>query len=202
MSTPVLHLLAGSNGAGKSTLAELVLIPRTHLPFVNADLIAEQLWPGDRVEQARRAAEVSKRAAHERERLIAAGASFITETVFSHPSKLDLIRRAQAGGYTVALHVVMVPEGLAVERVSDRVAVGGHTVPEAKVRERFRRLWQLVAQARTMADRADFYDNSRLDRPFRRVAVYEYGQPVGQPSWPAWTPRSLHEGPAAETAES
>lgn len=45
-------MLAGSNGAGKSTLAERVLIPRTHLPFVNADLIAEDLWPGDRERQS------------------------------------------------------------------------------------------------------------------------------------------------------
>lgn len=191
MSTPVLHLLAGSNGAGKSTLAGEILIPRTHLPFVNADLIAEQLWPGDRSEQARRAAEVSRLAAEERVRLMAQQASFITETVFSHPSKLDLLREAQILGYTVSLHIVMVPEDLAVERVADRVAYGGHTVPEEKIRGRYRRLWELVARARQMADRSDFYDNSSLDEPFRRVAVYEYGQPVGHPDWPAWTPAPL-----------
>lgn len=191
MSTPVLHLLAGSNGAGKSTLAGEILIPRTHLPFVNADLIAEQLWPGDRSEQARRAAEVSRLAAEERVRLMAQQASFITETVFSHPSKLDLLREAQILGYTVSLHIVMVPEDLAVERVADRVTYGGHTVPEDKIRGRYRRLWELVARARQMADRSDFYDNSRLDEPFRRVAVYEYGQPVGRPDWPTWTPAPL-----------
>lgn len=191
MSTPVLHLLAGPNGAGKSTLAESILIPRTHLPFVNADLLAEQLWPGDRDEQSRRAAAVSQLAAGERDRLMAEKVSFITETVFSHPSKVDLLRRAQLFGYTVSLHIVMVPEDLAVERVADRVTFGGHTVPEDKIRGRYGRLWELVARARAMVDRADFYDNSSLDEPFRRVAVYEYGQPVGQPSWPAWTPAPL-----------
>jgi predicted ABC-type ATPase len=117
LSTPVLHLLAGSNGAGKSTLAELVLIP--------------------------------------------------------------------------GLHVVMIPEELAVARVVDRVAAGGHAVPEDKVRARYARLWELVARARAIADRADFYDTSSLDEPFRRVAVYEYGQPVGRASWPSWTPAAL-----------
>ena len=34
---PVLHLLVGPNGAGKTTFAERVLLPTTHLPFVNAD---------------------------------------------------------------------------------------------------------------------------------------------------------------------
>lgn len=191
MSTPVLHLLAGSNGAGKSTLAQEILIPRTHLPFVNADLIAEQLWPDDRAEQARGAMQVSQLAAEERTRLLGQQISFITETVFSHPSKLDLIRQAHLVGYTVCLHVVMIPEDLAVARVADRVAFGGHAVPEDKIRGRYDRLWGLVAQARRMADRADFYDNSRLDVPFRRVATYEYGQPVGQPRWPDWTPAPL-----------
>ncbi|WP_127782956.1 zeta toxin family protein [Rhodococcus sp. X156] len=191
MGTPVLHLLAGSNGAGKSTLAQEVLVPRMHLPFVNADLIAERLWPDDRAEQQRRAGEVSRLAAQERDRLMAQQTSFITETVFSHPSKLDLLHHAQVCGYTVSLHVVMIPEGLAVARVTDRVAHGGHAVPESKIRQRYQRLWELLAQARGRVDRADFYDNSRLDEPFRRVAVYEYGQPVGTPAWPLWTPAAL-----------
>jgi len=117
--------------------------------------------------------------------------SFITETVISHPCKLDLLRQAQIVGYTVALHIVMVPEDLAVERVADRVTYGGHTVPEDKIRGQYGRLWGLVAQTRHMADRADFYDNSSLDEPFTRVATYEYGQLVGQPNWPGWAPSPL-----------
>ena len=30
--------------------------------------------------------------------------SFVTETVFSHPSKVDLVRAAAAAGYQVTLH--------------------------------------------------------------------------------------------------
>jgi predicted ABC-type ATPase len=190
VSTPVLHLLAGSNGSGKSTFAE-ILIARTHLSFVNADLIAGELWPGDRDEQVRHAAEVSVLAAEVRERLLDERSSFITETVFSHESKVELVRQAQQRGYTVHLHVMLVPEDLAVERVADRVETGGHLVPEEKIRGRYGRLWRLVAQARDLVDRADFYDNSSLDRPFRRVAVYEYGQLVGNPDWPVWAPRAL-----------
>ena len=44
---PVLHLLVGPNGAGKTTLFERVLSPITHLPFINADVLARQHWPGD-----------------------------------------------------------------------------------------------------------------------------------------------------------
>jgi predicted ABC-type ATPase len=190
VSTPVLHLLAGSNGSGKSTFAEL-LVKRTHLTFVNADLIAAEMWPGDRDEQSRRAREVSILAAEERERLLDARRSFITETVFSHQSKLALVRQALDRGYVVQLYVMLVPEDLAVERVADRAEVGGHLVPAEKIRGRFVRLWGLVAQARDMVDRAEFFDNASLDQPFRRVALYEYGQVVGTPDWPAWTPPTL-----------
>ena len=122
---------------------------------------------------------------------MAESASFITETVFSHPSKVDLVARASALGYLVHLHVVMVPESLAVARVAARVALGGHDVPADKVRERYARLWPLVATARDVADRATFYDNSRAARPFRVVAAYDHGRLVGRAGWPAWTPVSL-----------
>lgn len=194
MSTPVLHLLAGSNGAGKSTLAERILIPRMHLPFINADLIAERMWPGDRDRQSLEAREVSRMAEVERARLLEQRASFITETVFSHESKLDLLRQAERLGYSVTLHVVMIPEDLAVARVADRSLAGGHLVPEDKIRGRYARLWTLVAQARAIADQAEFYDNSSLDHPLRRIARYEYGQQVGQSDWPEWTPGVLRDG--------
>jgi predicted ABC-type ATPase len=188
VSTPVLHLLAGPNGAGKTTFVTEVLGPVTHLPFVNADLIAAELWPD---EQAEHAYEASRAAAAERNRLLAARASFITETVFSHPSKVDLVARAATLGYLVHVHVMLVPESLSVARVAARVAQGGHDVPTAKVKERYARLWPLVAAARDLADRATFYDNSRAAKPFRVVATYDRGRLVGEPSWPAWTPDAL-----------
>jgi len=183
-----LDLIVGPNGAGKSTIVDLVLGRR--IPgsvFVNADLIAAKRWPQDPVGHAYEAAEI---AAATRSALIAAGQPFIAATVFSHPSKIDLVREAQAAGYTVVLHVVLVTEDLAVERVAHRVRAGGHDVPEDKVRERFRRLWELVAQAADLADSTTFYDNSRLDGP-RIVANLSGGQIVGHHSWPDWAPTAL-----------
>lgn len=193
MSTPLLILLAGSNGAGKSTLAEEVLIPATRLPFVNADVLAEEQWPGDRKSQQSGAAEVSELAAQIRTDLIAQRASFITETVFSHPSKVELVRQAQAAGYQVWLHVVLIPEELAVERVADRVDDGGHHVPETKIRQRYQRLWTFVAQAARLADQTVFHDNSSLDDPLRPIATFHHGSAVGVPQWPLWTPPALLE---------
>jgi predicted ABC-type ATPase len=183
-----MHLLAGPNGSGKSTFVAEVLQPVTHLPFVNADVIAHEQWPGAETEHAY---DASRAAAEERTRLMAAGASFITETVFSHPSKIELVGHAVAVGYVVHLHVILAPETVLVARVASRVAQGGHDVPEHKVRERYARLWPLVATARDLADRTTFYANTRAASPFRVVATYERGRLVGTPAWPTWTPSVL-----------
>lgn len=188
MADPVLHLLAGPNGSGKSTLYERVVGPVTHLRFVNADQLAAERWPDDAEAHAY---EASRLAADAREALLARGESFATETVFSHPSKLTLVGNARAAGYIVALHVVAVPVELTVARIADRVARGGHRVPEVKVRERYARLWPLLASAVRQADRATVYDNSRAAVPFRVVAEFFNGAPLAAPAWPTWVPAEL-----------
>lgn len=183
-----LDLVVGSNGAGKSTFVAFTLAPL--LPgsvFVNADEIARQRWPHDPATHSYDAARV---AAQTRTRLIGAQRPFIAETVFSHPSKLDLITEAHAQGYTVVLHVLLIPESLAVERVRLRVLAGGHSVPEEKIRERYRRLWGLVAEATTRSDLATIYDNSRISGP-RIVAQFSQGEQIGRATWPDWTPDDL-----------
>jgi len=189
MADPVLHLLAGPNGAGKSTLYEKVIGPTTNFEFVNADVIAQR-WPEDPAGQSYAAAVV---ATQRRVQLIEQRASFVTETVFSHESKLELVDQAVAAGYLISLHVVMVPEDLAVARVVNRVDLGGHTVPEAKIRGRFRRLWPLVVTAIRRVDQATVYDNSRAAHPFRLVARIEHGALIDAPDWPAWAPMPLRD---------
>jgi predicted ABC-type ATPase len=183
-----LDLVVGPNGAGKSTFVRLTLAPvLPHATFVNADLIARQRWPDDAETHSYEAARI---AAATREALIARREPFIAETVFSHPSKLDLLRAAAGAGYYTAVHVVLVPEALAVARVAARVVAGGHAVPEEKIRGRYRRLWPLVADAIVLADTATIYDNSRRRGP-SVVADFSHGFVVGQPLWPDWAPLTL-----------
>ena len=183
-----LDLVVGPNGSGKSTFVRLTLAPcRPGVPFVNADLIAERRWPDDPEAHAYEAARI---AAATRTALVARGRPLIAETVFSHPSKLDLLREATAADYYSAVHVLMVPEELAVARVAARVAAGGHAVPEDKIRGRYQRLWPLVADAIGWADTATAYDNTTRDGP-RPVAVWSHGFAVGDPAWPGWAPAPL-----------
>jgi predicted ABC-type ATPase len=186
-----LHLVVGPNGSGKTTFVEEFLaleLPR--YAYVNADEIAKARWPADAAAHSYEAARV---AAETRAHLIASGRPFIAETVFSHRSKLDLVRSAQAAGYQVVLHVMLVPEGLAVRRVAYRVQAGGHDVPERKIRERYRRLWSLVAQAVSMADRAVLYDNSRRTGPVK-IAEFFGGLSIGAATWPEWAPEPMVPG--------
>jgi len=183
-----LDLVVGCNGAGKSTFIELTLAPL--LPgsvVVNADEIAKHRWPDAPAEHAYEAAEI---AAQTRAKLIDLGESFIAETVFSHPSKLDLLDSAHDSDYTVLVHAVLIPEELAVHRVRHRVLAGGHDVPEHKIRARYQRLWILVADAAMRADSATFYDNSAARGP-RIVAQISGGFVVGAVAWPTWTPQAL-----------
>jgi predicted ABC-type ATPase len=188
VATPVLHLLVGPNGAGKTTFYERVLGPATGLPFINADLIAAARWPD---EVAARAYDAAALAAEERRAAIASGRSFASETVFSHPSKLELLRLAAGAGYRCYLHVILIPEELAVARVAVRVQLSGHAVPEGKIRARFRRLWGLVRQAIAQVDEAQVLDNARAATPFRVVARYAGGAQLGPAAWPTWTPPEL-----------
>jgi predicted ABC-type ATPase len=183
-----LDLIVGPNGAGKSTFAQEILAEQ--LPgilFVNADLIAAERWPEDPQGHAYDAAKIAETT---RSALIENGKQFIAETVFSHPSKLALVDQAQAADYYVALHVLMLPEDLAVARVAARVEHGGHSVPENKIRERYRRLWPLVIVAAAKVQSAAFWDNSTLDGP-ELVAELANGQLLAPPKWPSWTPDVL-----------
>jgi predicted ABC-type ATPase len=183
-----LHVVVGPNGSGKTTFVTEFLAPE--LPsyaYVNADEIAKARWPADSDAHAYEAARV---AAKTRAHLIAAGRSFIAETVFSHPSKLHMVRSAREAGYQVVLHVMLVPEELAVRRVAYRVRAGGHDVPEHKVRERYQRLWGLIAQAISLAHRAVAYDNSLFAGPVKIAEFFE-GLPSGAATWPAWAPEPM-----------
>lgn len=187
---PLLHLLAGPNGAGKSSYVCDVLMPATHLPLINADEIAAERWPDAQAEHAYEAARIAE--AQRRDR-IAEGASFISETVFSHPSKIELVSDAVDAGYLVHLHVIIVPVELTVQRVLERVRRGGHEVPEQKIRERYERLWGHLRGAIRIADVTEVLDNSGARAPFRPCALFEHGVLIGTPGWPAWTPDLLRE---------
>ena len=127
-------IIAGPNGAGKTTLAREYL-PKD-LPFVNADLIAAELAAAGAPASDARAGRLmlEELDAHAR-----AGRSFALETTLSGRSYVPRIQRWRALGYAVQLIFLELPSPeMAVRRVRLRVRQGGHDIPEAVVRRRFR----------------------------------------------------------------
>lgn len=183
-----LDLIVGPNGAGKTTLYERVIYPgRPGLPFVNADVIAAARFGESAARMSYAAAEI---AANTRSVLIDARLDFCTETVFSHPSKVDLIDAAVTAGYDVVLHVVMIPVNLSARRVAARVAAGGHDVPADKITTRYERIWPNVVAAVHRCRRSVVYDNSHDAGPIE-VAAFRSGLADYPPRWPDWTPDVL-----------
>ena len=123
-----LYIIAGCNGAGKTTASYTVLPEILDCrEFVNADEIAKGLSPFNPSSVAIEAGRLMLKRIGE---LLSAGVSFSVETTLSTRSYINLIHQAQSQGYSVSLIYFWLnsPE-LAIERVKQRVANGGHDVP-------------------------------------------------------------------------
>ena len=161
MSRPIFHLFAGPNGAGKLTLYRALVANGTiggGLEFVNADLYERDHLqhiadPQQRSEAARDWAD------RRRATLLDAKVGFVSETVFSHESKLGLISQAQALELSGALYVVSVddPKRL-LARVKQRVAEGGHHVPPDRILQRYPRTMANLKKAVRLADLVFIFD--------------------------------------------
>ena len=155
------HLLAGPNGAGKSTLYRALVregLLGPPLEFVNADLHEREYL--QHIANAQERSEAARAWADARRaRLLADRTPFASETVFSHPSKLALIKEAQRHGFTVALYIVALDDpARLLDRVAQRVREGGHPVPPERILARYPRTMAHLTQAVQWADAAYLYD--------------------------------------------
>jgi len=128
-------LIAGPNGAGKTTFAREVLRLRNpQLVFLNADEIQrESAAFGNPVSAGR---ELIRRL----DQLEQDGTSFAVETTLSSRSYVKRLHTWSELGYRTTLHFIELPSAAyAIDRVSRRVAAGGHAIPAEDVRRRFDR---------------------------------------------------------------
>ncbi len=159
-----LYIISGCNGAGKTTASYTVLPEILHCKeFVNADEIAKGLSPFN----SESAAIQAGRLMLERiEFLLERDESFSIETTLATRSYINLVKRAQAKGYRVKLLFFWLntPE-LAIRRVAERVAKGGHNIPERIIKRRYvsgiKNLFKLFMN---QVDYWDIYDNSECPR--------------------------------------
>jgi predicted ABC-type ATPase len=157
---PSVVVLGGPNGSGKSTAAVRFLHDTLSImEFVNADEIARGLSPfnpsGVAVQAGRIMLERMDELAHR-------GESFAFETTLASRSFAPWLKSLQSKGYRFRLFFVWLrtPE-LNVIRVAQRVALGGHNIPEETIRRRYSRsITNLFDLYLPIADSWEIVDNS------------------------------------------
>ena len=116
--------------------------------------------------------------------------SFSFETVFSHPAKIDILRRAQAAGFKTYMYFVATENPVInVNRIKERVALGGHDVPEEKTRSRYLRCMEQVRYALPYLNRAYFFDNSTQQSLYLAEYESEAGFTLHSELLPSWFKR-------------
>jgi predicted ABC-type ATPase len=153
-------ILAGPNGAGKTTFAREFLTCEAGCPvFINADYIAHGLSPFSPEDAAAKAARLM---INELESYISQRRSVAFETTLSGRRYMRLIPQWREYGYRVKLIFLFLASAeVAVARVANRVAQGGHDIPEHVIRRRYemgRRNFEETYKP--LVDSWALYDNS------------------------------------------
>ncbi|HEY5805368.1 MAG TPA: AAA family ATPase [Lysobacter sp.] len=158
-SRPVLYVLAGVNGAGKSSVGGH-LLERAGLTWFNPDTFARELIADTGCDQAHANAAAWQEGMRRLDEALAHGRHYAFETTLGGRTV-----PARVNAATHTHDVLMWFCGLSspeqhIARVKARVAVGGHDIPEAKIRERYpAALENLIALMPKLAH-LQVYDNN------------------------------------------
>jgi len=154
------YIIAGPNGSGKTTFAKKFLPDYAKCPnFVNADLIAQGLSPFS----PRAAAMKAGRLVLEQVRSLAErNTDFAFETTLSGKSYISFLKYLEEKGYSINIFFLWIPNAeLAINRIKDRVANGGHDVPATDVKRRFHRgIYNFLNYYRPLADTWLLFNNA------------------------------------------
>jgi predicted ABC-type ATPase len=153
-------VFAGPNGAGKTTLFNDML--RGDIPYINADEIAHEL---DAVSGAIDTLRAGRLAVERRNALVSQRKRLSIETTLAGNSALTFMRLAKEAGFQISLAFVGIDSAeLSRARIDDRVAEGGHDVPQDAVVRRHPASLKNLARAASVADSVLVFDNSGLER--------------------------------------
>lgn len=167
MTLPIRQIvvIAGPNGAGKSTLAPILLRDQLGLlEFINADTVAAGL-SGFQPETA--ALEAGRIVLKRMCELAARKLSFAFETALATRSYANWLAGLKQDGYRVSrLYVWLQSPELALRRVQQRVAAGGHDIPAEVIRRRYGKgVRNFFSLYQPLADEWGVYDNSAAGAP-------------------------------------
>ena len=164
---PHLSIIAGPNGSGKSTCGPALLQNHFNISeFVNADTIATGLSAFNPEEVA---IEASRIMLKRLKTLASKKRNFAFETTLSSRTFAQWIKKEKAKGYHFTLlYFWLFNPDLAVERVAERVRLGGHAVPEETVRRRYvKSIKNFFNLYQPLADNWVIFDNSEDNNPIK-----------------------------------
>lgn len=171
---PSLYIIGGANGSGKTTVS-MSLLPNflDCFEYVNADAIAAGLSP---LNPESMAMEAGRLMITRLRTLSNSGSDFAFETTLAARTFAPFIIECKAKGYIINLiYFWLQSADLAVERVAQRVASGGHSIPEDVIRRRYQRgRANLISLYLPLCDRWIIYNNSSSDASL--VAEYSDSQ--------------------------
>jgi predicted ABC-type ATPase len=171
---PSLYVIAGPNGSGKTTFSKKFLPDYVEcLEFVNVDLIAKGLSPFTPERAILQAGRIMLEQIHS---LGNRGIDFGFETTLAGKAYIKLLNELKQKGYSIHLFFLWIKNvKLALERIELRVQQGGHSIPEATVRRRFRRgIFNFFHEYQPIVDSWVIFDNSE-DVP-KMIAFKESGK--------------------------
>jgi len=157
---PHLIVIAGPNGAGKSTTAPALLKDTLEVTeFVNADVIAQGLSAFKPEMTSFQAGRIMLERIHY---LAKKRVNFSFETTLASKTFAPWITELRKTGYVFHLVFLWLPsEEFAINRVAERVRMGGHNVPEDTIRSRYHAgLRNFFNLYHPLADSWVFYNNS------------------------------------------
>lgn len=97
-------------------------------------------------------------------RCIEAGENVLIETVLSTVKyEKHILRARELGRYVGMIYIALRSVEQAVERVESRKRLGGHDVPEAKIRTRWKRSLDNLARFTPLVDRLLVFSNASDD---------------------------------------
>lgn len=162
---PLFVIIAGANGVGKSTFARRWIHPSVRLidpDAIGASPIAAGRQALDQLDEA-----------------LKRGEPVAIETTLAgtwHLSRLDIARQL---GYERELLYLTVPTvELSIARVADRVARGGHNVPEPDIRRRFQRSHEHLSETIAHVDFTAIFNAEH--REYQQCVLQLRGR---QPIW-------------------
>jgi predicted ABC-type ATPase len=154
---PIMSIVAGTNGAGKSTFISKPIFEGGGY-IIDPDAIAKSLNPRQPEKARLQAGRFSIQLI---EQMIQNKQSFVMETTLSGRLPFLQIQAAKKQGFRIVMHYIGLDRMQRhIDRVRERVQMGGHDIPVEDIIRRYERSQHQLYQTSQLVDQLILWDNT------------------------------------------